>query len=289
MSRYAEYFPPSRPREAKGGIKAQSRRGAFVKTWWGRRWLEVLEAFDMGARLARGRGYARKGQVLDLVIDAGKVLAKVQGSRRVPYKVIVALKPIAAKDWKRLGKAVAADAWSAARLIAGEMPETLEDTFKTVGVPLLPAKLNDLTTSCSCPDGSNPCKHIAAVYCLLGEMFDRDPFLLFQLRGLSREGFVAHLAGAQPPARRKEAVAPAASPQPLSTDPLAFWSGQPVDRLLGEDGRNADAMPVVASLGPLPLWRGEEDFLGAVTQAIKQAVPRGLQAWLDIGETSSSS
>jgi uncharacterized Zn finger protein len=158
----------------------------------------VLESFDIGARLARGRGYARKGQVLDLVIDSGTVSARVQGSRRVPYKIVIALKPIAARNWKRLGKAVAADAWSAARLVAGEMPETLEDTFKTLGVPLLPAKRNDLTTSCSCPDWSNPCKHVAAVYYLLGEVFDRDPFLLFRLRGLSREGFVAHLAEAQP-------------------------------------------------------------------------------------------
>lgn len=280
MSRYGDfYFRSSQPREVKGGIKAQSKRGAFVETWWGRRWLEVLESFEIGTRLSRGRSYARRGQVLDLTISAGKVSAKVQGSRRTPYKVEIAVKAIAAKDWKRVGKSVAEDAWSAACLVAGEMPETLEDTFKAAGVPLFPATLNDLKTSCSCPDWSNPCKHVAAVYYLLAEVFERDPFLLIRLRGLSREGFVAHLGEATPTAGH-EAPAISEPPQPLTTDPSTFWGGKPVDSLFEEASSHADAIPVVATLGPMPLWRGDEDFLSAVEQVIKQAVPRGLQAWM---------
>ena len=283
MSRYGDfYFPPSQPREAKGGIKARSKRGAFVETWWGRRWLEVLESFDIGARLSRGRTYARKGQVVDLTIDFGEVAAKVQGSRRTPYKVVVALKPIAAKDWKRLGKAVADDAWSAARLVAGEMPENLEKTFKTAGVPLFPAKLNDLKTSCSCPDWSNPCKHVAAVYYLLGEVFDRDPFILFRLRGLSREGFVALLGEAAPSIGRRKHSASKPPPQPLSADPSTFWGGKPIDSLFEEASSHGDATPVVTTLGPMPLWRGNEDFIGTMELVIKQAVPRGLQVWVGV-------
>lgn len=281
MSRYGDfYFPPSRPREAKGGIKARSKRGAFVETWWGQRWLEVLESFDIGARLSRGRSYARKGQVLDLAIESGEVSAKVQGSRRTPYKVVVTVKPIAARNWKRLGKAVAADTWSAARLVAGEMPETVEETFKTAGASLFPAKLNDLKTSCSCPDWSNPCKHVAAVYYLLAEVFDRDPFLLFRLRGLSREEFVTYLGEATPATGCDRLNTQEPPPQPLSADPSTFWSGQRVDAPFGEAPGPADAAPLVATLGPIPLWRGDEDFLNAATQATKRAVPRGLQAWL---------
>jgi len=283
MSRHGNFsFPSSRPREAKGGIKAQSKRGTFVETWWGRRWLEVLESFDNGARLSRGRTYARKGQVLDLTIESGKVAAKVQGSRRSPYKVVVAVKPITAKDWKRLGKAVADDAWSAARLVAGEMPETLEETFKAAGVPLFPTKLNDLKTSCSCPDWSNPCKHVAAVYYLLAEVFDRDPFVLFRLRGLPREDFVAQLGNATPSAGSRSPSASELPPQPLSADPSVFWSGQAVDGLFAQSPSHTDSVPVVATLGPLPLWRGDEDFIDEVTRVSKQAVPRGLQAWLSV-------
>jgi len=49
-----------------------------------------------------------------------------------------------------------------------------------------PVRASEPHTDCSCPDWSNPCKHIAAVYYLLGEEFDRDPFLIFRL--LLRDG-----------------------------------------------------------------------------------------------------
>lgn len=272
-------FPPSRPREAKGGIKARNKRGAFAESWWGRRWLEVLESFDIGARLSRGRSYARKGQVLDLAIAAGKVTAKVQGSRPAPYRVKIDVKPIAAREWRTVGEAVAADTWSAARLIAGEMPEGIEAIFKAAGVPLFPARLGDLTTDCSCPDWSNPCKHVAAVYYLLAEAFDRDPFLLFRLRGCDREAFVALLGEAAPGPGAVEAPPPA-PPQPLTADRRAFWQGLPLpDDGIGGSGAAvglAGTVPLAATLGPLPFWRGEADFLDAVTDATDRARPRGL-------------
>ena len=68
-----------------------------------------------------------------------------------------------------------------------------EEAFRAAGLSLFPRTGWDLRTNCSCPDWSNPCKHIAAVYYLLGEEFDRDPFLLFKLRGRTREQVIAAL------------------------------------------------------------------------------------------------
>ena len=65
------------------------------------------------------------------------------------------------------------------------MPREIEQAFRREGLSLFPTKLSDLKTSCTCPDWSNPCKHIAAVYYLLGEEFDRDPFLIFKMRGMT--------------------------------------------------------------------------------------------------------
>ena len=76
------------------------------------------------------------------------------------------------------------------------MPQDIEQAFADSGLSLFPAKMKDLETDCSCPDWSNPCKHIAAVYYLLGEEFDRDPFLIFKLRGMEREGLVGLLKSA---------------------------------------------------------------------------------------------
>ena len=86
----SRFFPPSRPRAVEGGIKARSQRGAIAQTWWSERFIAVLEDIGMGNRLQRGRGYARKGQVISLAVDAGSVTAWVQGSRSRPYRVRIA-------------------------------------------------------------------------------------------------------------------------------------------------------------------------------------------------------
>lgn len=198
------HFPPSRPREAKGGIKTQSKRGTFGESWWAKRWIAVLESFNIGARLGRGRAYARSGQVLSIDISKGTVLARVQGSRPKPYEITIKVKALSIADWKTLAKALSRQAIFAAKLLAGEMPQDIEKVFKDVDLSLFPSKLKDLGTDCSCPDWSNPCKHIAAVYYLLGEEFDRDPFLLFTLRGSEPGGVGRALGSDRRESDRKE-------------------------------------------------------------------------------------
>src|SRR5438128_610491 len=116
------YFPPSRPRRAEGGIKAQTKRGGFGESWWAKRWIQVLESFNIGARLARGRSYARKGQVLSMAIENGRVTAQVQGSRPKPYDVTIQVKTLSEKDWAKLLDALGRQALFVAKLLAGEMP-----------------------------------------------------------------------------------------------------------------------------------------------------------------------
>ena len=201
---YFPRYPKSQPRAAKGGIKAQTKRGAFGQSWWAKRWIAVLESFDIGARLGRGRSYARNGQVLAIDVQEGKVTAKVQGSRPQPYEVKIEVKVLAAEEWKQVLRALSGQALFVAKLLAGEMPQDIEEVFKAAKLSLFPQKQADLKTACSCPDWSNPCKHIAAVYYLLGEEFDRDPFLLFRLRGLGRDGLLERLGGLTPAAARRQ-------------------------------------------------------------------------------------
>lgn len=267
---------------AKGGIKARSRRGAFGASWWARRWIEVLESFDIGARLGRGRSYARSGQVLAIEVGEGAVKARVQVSRPTPYEVLIKVKTLSGAEWKKVGKRLGQEVLLTARIMAGEMPENIEETFAAAGVSLFPLTRRDLKTKCSCPDWSNPCKHIAAVYYLLGEEFDRDPFLIFKLRGMTREGLVALLAGESmlPPEPLAESLA-----DPLPVDPAAFWRegdgraepcGDPAVEGSGDTRRGAwgdpwgevRVPPVAAALprrlGGFPFWRGMEDFLEAM-------------------------
>jgi uncharacterized Zn finger protein len=188
-----EYFPPSRPKQVKDGIKAKSQRGDIGETWWSKRWIGVLESFNMGARLTRGRSYARQGQVVSIDVQPGVVTAKVQGSQPRPYTVTIHLRPLSDQDWDSVTDAMASQAIFAAKLLSGEMPQNIEDAFREVKVSLFPVAGRELETDCSCPDWANPCKHIAAVYYLLAERFDEDPFLIFKLRGRTKEGIIETL------------------------------------------------------------------------------------------------
>ena len=131
-------FPPSQPREAKGGIRASSKRGSFGESWWARRWIQVLESFDIGARLRRGRTYARKGQVLSIDIKKGMVEAAVQGSRPEPYQVTLKVRPLMPSEWKRMAAELSREAIFAAKLLAGEMPQDIERAFTGAGLLLFP-------------------------------------------------------------------------------------------------------------------------------------------------------
>ena len=189
-SYYEGYWPryeSTRPINVEDGIKAKSKRGKFVKNWWADRWISALKPLMDSGRLSRGRSYARRGQVIDIDVAPGRVTSRVQGSRRTPYKVNVQLKPLRTQQWDKVLDALAEQAIFAAQLLNDEMPADIQDVFEAVNVPLFPTSRGDLKTNCSCPDWANPCKHIAAVYYLLGERFDEDPFLLFELRGRSQE------------------------------------------------------------------------------------------------------
>jgi uncharacterized Zn finger protein len=288
---YYRYFPPSIPREAKGGIRAQSKRGSFGQSWWARRWIAVLEGFHIGARLNRGRSYARRGQVMSISIEKGLVRAEVQGSRPRPYEVAIQVKRLTTMAWSMVAKALSQQAIFAAKLLSGQMPQDIEKAFERVGSTLFPEKLHDLVTDCSCPDWSNPCKHTAAVFYLLGEEFDRDPFLIFKMRGLSREELIALLGSSKEDIGRikaRSATSTDQAPTPseaLISDPGRFWASSPIsDDFYGEVKTPPVAAVLPKRLGSFPFWRGRVRFLDAIEPVYTTASERGMGLFLGQGK-----
>ena len=193
MSGHWDEWPPAKPIRVDGGIKARSKRGAIGEQWWSRRFISVLESYGMSGRLARGRSYARAGQVLDFELSQGKVTARVQGSRVRPYQVRIGVLPLTTAQWRRVQDRLASQALFRAKLLAGEMPHEIEEVFAECGTPLFPRSPADLDMHCSCPDWEVPCKHLAAVCYVLAEEFDRDPFGMLAWRGKAREELLAAL------------------------------------------------------------------------------------------------
>ena len=193
MSGRWEDRPPAKPIRVDGGIRARSKRGAIGEQWWSRRFISVLESYGMSGRLARGRSYARAGQVLDFELSQGKVTAWVQGSRVRPYQVRIGVLPLTTAQWRRVQDRLASQALYRAKLLAGEMPREIEEVFAECGTPLFPRSPADLDMHCSCPDWEVPCKHLAAVCYVLAEEFDRDPFGMLAWRGKARDELLAAL------------------------------------------------------------------------------------------------
>ena len=302
MSRWDYYghYTPSVPIEVKGGVKSQSKRGAFGQSWWAKRWISVLESFNIGARLQRGRSYARRGQVASVDISKGLVTAKVQGSRKTPYSVIINIKTLSRPEWEKIAAALSCQVFFIAKLLAGEMPENIEDVFREARISLFPEKLKDLETNCSCPDWSNPCKHIAAVYYLLGEEFDRDPFLIFKLRGMDRDELLGMMDISSVPddialdecltesdqGQEANALFP---PEPLPCDPELFWrQAKSSDSYATEVSIPTVPGAQVKRLGGFPLWRGKENFLEFLERAYSKASPVGLEIFLGQNGTNES-
>ncbi|MBD2251764.1 SWIM zinc finger family protein [Nostoc parmelioides] len=163
------------------------------REWWSQRWLDLLDSYRFKKRLERARIYSRQGNVLSIEFKGAKVLAKVQGSEEEPYKVSLSLDPFSDEQWGYVIETMSQKAVFAAKLLAGEMPQNIEEVFTSNGLSLFPFTLSDVHSKCSCPDKANPCKHIGAVYYQLGDRFSEDPFVLFQLRGRNKEKIIRDL------------------------------------------------------------------------------------------------
>jgi uncharacterized Zn finger protein len=265
--------PPARPRPVSGGIQIAATRGPVARTSWSARFLAVLEAAGVGGRLARGRTYARRGQTVSLQVDAGAATARVQGSAARPYRVRIGVATLDKAQWSAVLDALAADASLTAALLAGDLPREVEETFAAQGVALLPSGpggsgrgaggTGDLTMDCTCPDATVPCKHLAAVFYLLAERFDADPFALLALRGRDRDTVLDEL-------RARRTRVSAAPPLPL--DPSAFYDGPGLPTLPAGPRTPSDAL--LDQLPALPLaTRGRDavDLLRPLYRALGDA------------------
>jgi uncharacterized Zn finger protein len=181
--------------------------------------------------------------VLSLEVAPGVVTASVQGSRKTPYKVSVALPAFSELVWAKVEVTLAEQAIHSARLLAGEMPHDLEEVFLAAGAPLFPQRAKDLALSCSCPDWEVPCKHLAATFYLLAESFDDDPFAILLWRGRSRETLLNRLRELRGGDTTHPADEPAAltatghrvgammALADLALADVDFWTGAPVPAL----------------------------------------------------------
>ncbi len=272
----------------------------FSRTWWGLRFLAALEQFTDPARLGRGRSYATGGKILEYSLASGMITARVRGSinpyfgvyKEPIYRTSIRITPISAADWIQVINRIASRADLITKLLMNEMPEDIDEAFSWRDLHLLPHSQRDFATQCSCPDYANPCKHIAGVCYVVASALDRDPFLLFELRGLSRDQLRAELATTPLGRILSSALAPhdvqlepavALFSVPVKESPLepishkAFWTG--VRRL--PEMTITPSQPSVAALlikkqGDYPpFWHKDTSFISAMEELYERVRTKG--------------
>jgi len=240
---------------ASGAITTQlGQQGLGQQPWWVEQWMELIHSYRFKKRLERAWTYAREGNVVSIRFEGRRVHARVQGTDPDPYKVKLWLDVLNDEDWGYVLEALSQKARWSAQLLAGIMPADIERAFAASGKRLFPFKLQEVRSECSCPDKANPCKHISAVYYLMGDRFSEDPFVLFQLRGRTRSQLLGDLAK-----RRREGVAAPLehAPHPIHpaiADPARWWRyDAPLDPDLVVITPAMEGESGLDGAGPLPL------------------------------------
>jgi uncharacterized Zn finger protein len=172
---------------------------AMVESFWAQSWCKNLESYaDFAHRLARGRSYARSGAVIDLQIAAGRIDARVSGTRL--YTVEIGIAPLPAARWEKLARACTGRIGSLVSLLRGQLPDEVMRAVTDREGGLFPEP-RQLKISCSCPDWATVCKHVAACLYGVGVRLDTRPDLLFVLRGVDAQDLVEQASRglAQPP------------------------------------------------------------------------------------------
>ncbi len=251
------------------------------QTWWSQRFIEVLESFKLGSRLARGRAYATEAKVLKLSLSSGIVTSTVQGSKKTHYKVSIRLEPLTDAAWRQVMVNTTKKAIYAVEMLQDKMPVNIEETFTSANVSLFPSRLEDLESSCDCPDWSNPCKHIAATYYILAQHFDLDPFLVFVWRGRMKTQILESLRAHWKQGKPKSSPL-LYHPQPVTVEEYGhYWNGasglpaitplDPFSRAVPDSG--------ILKLGEAPVQLDEKQ-LGEIMSEAYCATSQIVREWI---------
>ena len=173
-------------------VKLQGK--AIAKTFWGKAWCDNLTAYqDFSNRLPRGATYVRNGSVVDLLIKPKTIEAIVAGSE--PYHVKIEITALDAARWKSIRSQCSESIDSLLDLLSGKLSDGVMKRLTDQKTGLFPSP-HEIKMSCSCPDYSSCCKHLAAVMYGVGARLDSMPELLFLLRGVDHQELVSQAIAA---------------------------------------------------------------------------------------------
>jgi len=254
------------------------------KNWWGAAWIEKMERLAESSRFKEGDASATRNAVQRIRLEGRTIVALVQLKLQPAYTVRITFDAFSREQWDQLFANVRDWRALASSLAAGDLPLEIQTGFSKAKLRFMPERYADLHLECGCPDWLKPCAHLVAAWLRFGRDFERDPFLLFQLRGMERKELLDFLRSGAAPApevvpeleedEETEAESIPVNLQPLPADPQTYWAERPFpvpppesgERRLLDDG-------LLEKLGPAPFapnWRDLEPQFHRVYDSVYQ-------------------
>jgi uncharacterized Zn finger protein len=263
---------PVNPRRVRGGVRLKRKEGD-PESWVEQRVWRLVEHAADGDQLREGIEYARGGQTRRIDYIAGKVEASVQGRRPRAYITRLSLPRFTPDDAARAIRALGEQARFAAKLLAGELPPTIDDVFAPLGLSIFPADADEFEITCSCKEEHRWCKHAICIAALVAEKMAEDPFLVFECRGVDKENLVEGLReqrslGAAGPGPTPVYAAHVAGlsdtpPVPLEDEAVAFWRIKPGVEMPSIPVETPEVShPLLRRLGPSPFQESRFPLVG---------------------------
>ncbi len=222
---------------------------------WRERWIATLRGFGWPVPVPRGRSPR-----LTVTGEGASTTIRSAGG---PQQVRVRLAPLSLRTFEAAMRRLSGRASSAARLLAGQLPEDVETAFAGTKLGLLPRSAEEVRQSCTCGEKA-PCAHLLALHASLAARLASDPMLLFELRGRGRQEVletVRRLRALSAPARSASAPgalssrgeAPAPLPEAALERPENFFKPLLPIGTLGLSSASPEASDAVLTrLGPPP-------------------------------------
>jgi uncharacterized Zn finger protein len=262
----------------KDGLRTSQRPPGRIAT----RWLLMLDRLDerLKGRIMRGKTLARSGRVREMELAPGIALAVVQDADAA--RPTVRVRTFDEPEWAKVLDTLRKRLSLLAKLLEGEVADDLLAALDEQQVPLVP-RMDEIDGDCDCGDWAVPCAHGAALHHVLGEALDGEPFLLFTLRGRTREQLLAELrrAWGDTVAGRDADTSPIDDAEPEG-DP--FTSPVPAP-LLSFRFSGAGGPPGMLELGPLA---GDEDLHRALAPLYEEGANSALRIAMAEGGAQDS-
>lgn len=153
----------------------------YGTTPWGKELLDVIEYKTDSGRLGRGKTYANTDKVYNIKILKNSITAKVTGNYDPYYNVNLKFKIFSDRQIQNIKDILDKQPLLLASIMNGVLPNEFLKILKENNILLF----SDFNMHCNCYDfyGDYACKHVSGLYYITISEIDKDPFILFSLKG----------------------------------------------------------------------------------------------------------